>query len=133
VIKLKIISSGKAVTAEIDSGLSLLDILRSRGFDIYAPCGGKGTCGKCRVSVRGEGEVISCKYFPDRDIEIILPGEQEAKILVHQTDFLDDVPFRQRLPDNPSSKIYGVAIDIGTTTVVFYFLNLVTGQVERIS
>jgi uncharacterized 2Fe-2S/4Fe-4S cluster protein (DUF4445 family) len=133
VIKLKIISSGKAVTAEIDSGLSLLDILRSRGFDIYAPCGGKGTCGKCRVSVRGEGEVISCKYFPDRDIEIILPGEQEAKILVHQTDFLDDVPFRQRLPDNSSSKIYGVAIDIGTTTVIFYFLNLVTGQVERIS
>ncbi len=132
-IKLKIIASGKTGTEEIAGGQSLLDILRNRGYDTYAPCGGKGTCGKCRVSVRGEGEVISCKYFPDKDIEIILPGEQEANILVHQTDFLDDVPFRQKPLHSSSSKTYGVAIDIGTTTLVLYFLNLVTGQVEKIS
>jgi uncharacterized 2Fe-2S/4Fe-4S cluster protein (DUF4445 family) len=133
VITIKIVAPGKTVTAKIHDGQSLLEILRNRGYDVYAPCGGKGTCGKCTVTVTGEGEVVSCKYYPDKDAEVILPREYEANILVHQTDYLEDIPFKQKTFLHPLSDIYGVAIDIGTTTVVFYFLNLVTGQVEKIS
>lgn len=132
-IKIKIIASGKKETVNIHQGQSLLGILRNEGYDIYAPCGGKGTCGKCTVTVVGEGEVISCRYYPEKDTEVVLPGEYESNILVHQTDFLEDIPFKQKALSNPSSYVYGVAIDIGTTTIVFYFVNLVTGQVEKIS
>jgi uncharacterized 2Fe-2S/4Fe-4S cluster protein (DUF4445 family) len=32
-----------------------------------------------------------------------------------------------------SSKPFGIAIDIGTTSVVLYFLNLLNGEIEKIS
>lgn len=34
---------------------TVLDLLRENGFTIAAPCGGLGTCGKCRVRVRAGG------------------------------------------------------------------------------
>jgi uncharacterized 2Fe-2S/4Fe-4S cluster protein (DUF4445 family) len=132
-MQIKIVTCETSQIIESDHGRSLLDILRSRSINIYAPCGGKGKCGKCTVFIEGEGEVISCKYFPDKNIEVILPGEDEANILVHQTEFLEDFPC---IPENSgylSSQSYGVAIDIGTTTLAFYFLSMFTGQIEKIS
>lgn len=132
-IKIKIITTDNIRIIESDTRHSLLDILRINGYNIYAPCGGKGTCGKCRVKITGEGEVISCKYYPDKDIEVILPREDEANILVHQTEYLEDLPFKISNSGYLSSVPYGIAIDIGTTTLVLYFLKLITGQIEKIS
>ncbi|MBN2522848.1 MAG: DUF4445 domain-containing protein [Bacteroidales bacterium] len=131
--KIKIIKHDNIRLIESVESCSLLDILRNNGYNIYAPCGGRGTCGKCTVKVTGEGEVISCKYYPDKNTEVILPGEDEASILVHQTEYLEDLPFRLSNSGYSSSNPYGVAIDIGTTTLVFYFLSLVSGQIEKIS
>jgi uncharacterized 2Fe-2S/4Fe-4S cluster protein (DUF4445 family) len=131
-IYLRIITPESERTIESLTGYSLLDILRQENYKLYAPCGGKGTCGKCLVMIKDEGEVISCEYYPEKNIEVILPGEEESNILVHQTEFLCDYPFKSNLI-NISSKPYGVAIDIGTTTVVLYFMNLLTGQIEKIS
>ncbi|MBN2861974.1 MAG: DUF4445 domain-containing protein [Bacteroidales bacterium] len=132
-IKIKII--GNEITREIESaeGLSLLDILRDNGFNIYAPCGGKGKCGKCSVKISGQGEVISCQYYPGEDIEVILPREDEANILVKQTEFLEDLSFKISSSEYSGSDPYGVAIDIGTTTLAFYFLSLLRGRLEKIS
>jgi len=132
-VEIKIITPENIRIIKSASGHSLLDILRTGGYKIYAPCGGKGTCGKCRVKITGEGEVISCKYYPDKDIEVILTGEVEANILIHQTEYLEDLPFKISNSGFFSSSPFGVAIDIGTTTVVLYFLNLLTGQIEKIS
>jgi uncharacterized 2Fe-2S/4Fe-4S cluster protein (DUF4445 family) len=41
--------SGRQVDAE--AGQTLLDLTRSLGIEIQAPCGGKGTCGGCRVQI----------------------------------------------------------------------------------
>jgi len=41
--------SGK--TIEVSSGADLLEAARRAGVDVDAPCGGKGTCGKCSVSI----------------------------------------------------------------------------------
>ena len=38
-------------------GQRLLDILRRQGLYISSPCGGRGTCGKCRVELR-QGRVL---------------------------------------------------------------------------
>ena len=131
-IQIKIVTPETSQIIESENGCSLIDILRTNGFNIYAPCGGKGTCGKCMVMIKDEGEVISCRYYPEKNIEVILPGEEESNILVHQTEFLEDIQFI-RIGYSKSNKPYGVAIDIGTTTVVLYFLNLINGQIEKIS
>ena len=41
--------SGK--TIEVPPGTDLLEAARQAHVEIDAPCGGKGTCGKCLVSV----------------------------------------------------------------------------------
>ena len=39
-------------------GQRLLDVLRRQGLYISSPCGGRGTCGKCRVELR-QGRVLA--------------------------------------------------------------------------
>ena len=131
-IKIKIFSSEHIEIVETAIGQSLLDILREYGYSIYAPCGGKGTCGKCRVTIPDEGNAMSCKYYPQDNIEVILPGKNEVNILVSQTEFLEDLPFKSNFIKHSSARPYGVAVDLGTTTVVLYFLNLISGQIEKI-
>jgi uncharacterized 2Fe-2S/4Fe-4S cluster protein (DUF4445 family) len=132
-IQIKVITSEQIETVEINVGSSLLDILREQGFAVYAPCGGKGTCGKCRLIIPGEGNVISCNYYPLHDLEVILPERNEVNILVSQTEFLEDLPYQDHSSKHLSNRPYGVAIDLGTTTVVLYFLNLHSGQIEQIA
>ncbi len=44
------------VTLEVETGTALLDAVRKAGINLEAPCGGKGTCGKCLVRIV-EGDV----------------------------------------------------------------------------
>jgi len=131
--KIKIISSENIRVIESGAGQSLLDILRQNGYNIYAPCGGKGTCGKCLVNLTGEGPILSCTYYPDKNIEIILPGKKEANILISQTEFLEDLPLNSNKTNHVSPNPYGLAIDIGTTTVVIYFISMLSGQNKKIA
>jgi len=48
--------SGKSIDAK--AGLNLLETARKAGVEIVAPCGGKGTCGKCIVRI-SSGDVES--------------------------------------------------------------------------
>lgn len=132
---IRIRCTGSDGVRELDSeeGIPLQTILRRNGYNIYSPCGGRGRCGKCTVWVSGTGKVVSCRYYPVTNIEVILPGEDEAQILVRQTEFLEDFQFSPDLSSFHSASPYGIAIDLGTTTVVLYFLNLIDGAIEKIS
>jgi len=110
-------------------GESLLDVLRNNNIEIYSPCGGNGTCGKCRVLVRGEGVVTSCVFYLKDPIEIVLPGKREAKVLVAQHAYTLLLPLMPGPSADLSVYPHGVAVDIGTTSVVLYLVNLVTGTV----
>ncbi|MDO9614277.1 MAG: 2Fe-2S iron-sulfur cluster-binding protein, partial [Bacteroidota bacterium] len=79
--EIKILQKKQVVTIVPGEGNTLLKVLQENGFDIYSPCGGNGTCGKCMVYVKGEGEVTSCIYPVTNDIEIVLPEKREANIL----------------------------------------------------
>jgi uncharacterized 2Fe-2S/4Fe-4S cluster protein (DUF4445 family) len=129
---IKIISQKNERLIQTEKGNSLLDILRESGYNIYSPCGGKGTCGKCRVHVKGEGVVTACTYIPSYDIEIILPEEREARILVAQSEYLEEYPLNVREIKKLSNNPHGIAIDIGTTSIVYYHLNLISGKVLKI-
>ncbi|MDD4730264.1 MAG: 2Fe-2S iron-sulfur cluster-binding protein, partial [Dysgonamonadaceae bacterium] len=116
----------------VDDGTSLLNSIQNKVSDFYAPCGGNGTCGKCRVNIQGEGHVISCLYPVKSDITVFLPETKEMKVLASQYEFTKLVV----LSPGESSKLatvpFGVAVDIGTTTMVFYIVNLLLGSVVDI-
>ncbi len=133
VININVIVNGKSSTIETDTGFSLLDTLRTNGCTVYAPCGGKGTCGKCNVDLKGEGVILACTYYPEQDIEIYLPGKNEAAILTSQTEFLEDLPLHHAQPNHLGPRPYGAAVDIGTTSVVIYFVDLLNGQIKKVA
>lgn len=127
--EIKILQKNTIHTIQSGEGNSLLKDLQENGFDIYSPCGGNGTCGKCMVYVKGEGEVTSCIYWVTHDIEIVLPEKREAKILVEQHVHTAQVAFNPGASAGLSYFPHGIAIDIGTTTLVFYLVNLITGGI----
>ncbi|MCL5023051.1 MAG: ASKHA domain-containing protein [Nitrospirae bacterium] len=84
------LTSGKRLSAH--EGSDLYQALKGNGVYLVSSCGGKGTCGKCRVRVvegpcetvshgklgqkeRAEGIVLACRTFPKGDVLIEIPKE----------------------------------------------------------
>ena len=107
----------RAVTLTAEPGENLLKLLQRHGLVIDAPCGGNGTCGKCKVTVDGQ-PALACKTLVDRNMDVILPETARTQILAKGLKV-------QAQPDGTDS--YTLAFDIGTTTVVAYLLDGCTG------
>ncbi len=131
-ISVKLHKNGGITTITAEKGENLLKIIQRSGTDFYAPCGGNGTCGKCRVNILNEGVVTSCLYPVDKNIEVILPDDREMKVLSSQYDYSKDVDLDPGDIYSLSDSPIGVAIDIGTTTMVYYFMDLKTGGITDI-
>ena len=129
--KLIIHHQGTVKTVECQEGDSLLNALRKNGFEIYSPCGGNGTCGKCNIHVKNEGLVPSCLHPAKDSTEVILPDSREAKILIEQHQHTVLLPLMPGKCSDLSVYPHGIAVDIGTTTVVFYLVNLITGVITE--
>jgi uncharacterized 2Fe-2S/4Fe-4S cluster protein (DUF4445 family) len=127
--EITILQKAQEKRISVDKGATLLQVLRRNEVEVYSPCGGNGTCGKCEVFIKGEGYVTSCLYAVNEDIEIVLPDQREANILIDQHAFTIQLALNPGPSANLSFYPHGVAIDIGTTTVVFYFVNLITGTI----
>ncbi len=106
-----------SVSITVETGTSVLEAMIAAGLHPDAPCGGKGTCGKCRVTVNGQ-EKLACRTSVDRDLYVHTCEAKEAKILTTGTGV-------QITPDGTDQ--YALAFDIGTTTVVAYLLDGQTG------
>ncbi|WP_066631604.1 ASKHA domain-containing protein [Labilibacter marinus] len=128
---LKLHSKQQIIHCEFEQGESLLQIIQQQNVNIPAPCGGNGTCGKCKVKVKGLGLVNSCTHFPNDNIEVVLPNEREAKILTHQNDYTLQLPVQLDELGQQSAYPIGLGIDIGTTSIVFYWISLITGSIIR--
>ncbi len=130
--KIEIIIGENSQSIEVAKGTILLNALQSNDIDLFAPCGGNGTCGKCILRVEGQGIVLSCQYTINSDIRVILPVKLEMEVLIakHKNTFVQ--PF---IPDHTamlSSYPLGLAIDLGTTTIAAYQVNLITGVLSGI-
>lgn len=132
-VEIKIHHSGKVETINSLKGENLLEVLRKNGFEIYSPCGGNGTCGKCKVLLKGKGAVTSCIYYIKGDIEIVLPSFREAEILVSQNRYAIDLSLAPGDVARLSKTPHGIAIDIGTTSLVFYLVNLLNGHIVEVT
>ena len=111
----RVLPEDQTLTAR--EGDNLLELLRAAGLQPEAPCGGKGTCGKCKVLVDGE-PCLSCHTAVDRDMTVELPRKQDAVILTASLAVEAKADGVHR---------YVLAFDIGTTTVVAYLLDGRTG------
>ncbi len=93
---------------------NLLEVLRQLNMAPDAPCGGKGTCGKCKVLVDGK-EQRACQTIIDRNMTVDLPQKAAANILSGGME-------NQLTVDGDITGNL-IAIDLGTTTMVCYLLD----------
>lgn len=131
-VHIELLPLGKTLTLE--RGAPLQDALFAQGVEF--PCGGRGRCKGCRVKVLAgalpetaedqrllkpaelaDGWRLSCRARAEGDLRIEL-AQWEAAILA------DDSVFEF----TPHEGL-GVAVDLGTTTIVAQLLDLRTGHV----
>lgn len=105
------------VVAAVCHGTSILSAQIAAGLHPEAPCGGKGTCGKCKVILDGQA-VLACQAIVDRDMTVWLSDVKKSNILT-------DGVARKIQPDGTND--YCLALDVGTTSLVAYLLDGKTG------
>lgn len=126
------------------AGIRILDLLSGAGeTHISAPCGGHGRCGKCRVRIAGAvtppdeterrrlsadelaaGIRLGCRAFTaGGDVEVEVE-ESESSSAIETSGMMtafSHSPIRESR--------CGIAVDIGTTTVVVYLCELSEGKI----
>lgn len=112
-----------------------MDAAGQAGIILNTICGGKGTCKKCLLKLEPTGrEVMACQYRIQSDLTVTIPDESrffEQKILKHGIDTeidADAVIYEKYIGKASPENIFGIAVDIGTTTVVAKLINMIDGQ-----
>lgn len=122
------------------AGMRLSVWMAKNGYPVTADCGGKGTCGKCRVAlVRGTfwGDAAKTTYeTPDADGMIrschAWCSDEGADILITETiggGLTDFASADSTAPDRQAVDAVGAALDIGTTTLALALVDLNSGKV----
>ena len=114
----------------IHSGATILEAAEMAGIVLNTTCGGKGTCGKCAVKIGTElKKVLACQSKIESDIVVTIPqGSRffEQRILTagieRQEKIVCDI--FKRYKDIAGGKIFGAAVDVGTTTVVVKLVDM---------
>ncbi|MFW6281413.1 MAG: ASKHA domain-containing protein [bacterium] len=215
--KIKISQSKNEKVYRASAGRNLLNFLQEHGYNIPSYCGGRGTCGKCKVKINFDnnktskdspgyeeacehispeekkaGYRLACKIDIDQDLSLEIDHDTDISALSEGTKYIDDidpvlskknitlnkpdlddqrsylekiftqlslesvdynslqqldvlknikekteltVTFNQQTkniidiePHGRAHNFYGIACDLGTTTVVFYLHDLTTGD-----
>ena len=124
----KVKQDGRTFSLPVAEGALLSELLLDAGHPPEMPCGGAGRCGKCRVRVSGAlsppdaaerralgeqaleaGVRLACRTRVLGEAAVELPSAVEAAVLL-------EAAARVR-PKAPLFRRYGVAVDIGTTTL----------------
>ena len=116
-------------TISIHAGATVLEAAGQVGIILNTVCGGQGTCGKCAVTLTGpEGpgrRVMACQHRIEGDITVTIEPDSgffAQQILQHGIDHQISVALGDR-----TESLYGIALDIGTTTVVARLIDMSDG------
>ena len=130
------------IKAESEAGELVIHAAAAAGVNISRHCGGAGTCGKCRVSaIDGERflspltlteKKLLKKEEIDSGVRLACCARISGSGTLRVIDPVDDPGSRilegtsgRPVADwSPDRKGLGVAVDLGTTTVVCYLLDL---------
>ena len=104
------------VKITVKEGQTLWDALKEQNIVMERPCGGKGTCGRCSVTLTDGKGVLSCQYHTPGEVWLEqLPGSCAGDFLC--VDQVEQIGVEQEYVDlyvdDPT-----VVLDIGTTTIV---------------
>ena len=128
-----IIRQDEAVRAvSFEGEMPLEALLQQAGVTLAHPCGGRGSCGKCAVTVSGAvsppnqaeqraGVRLSCQVRLLGDAEVVLPDSHRDEQIETETGDRPEVLL-------PMPGQYGAAVDIGTTTMAVKLFELETGR-----
>ena len=105
------------ITIQVEENTTVLQAQIAAGLRPDAPCGGRGTCGKCRVTIDGK-EVLACRSTVLCDLTVCTEQAETEKILTTGLSVSTTPEGLYR---------YVLAFDIGTTTVVAYLMDGHTG------
>lgn len=125
-----------------DKGSILFDVLIQNGISFKGNCGKKRACTACMVYFEKEQEWIkSCSYVLKEDISIQISGlleenmvllanakKKEKGISQKKNIKIDKyIVFKEKInkeTNNEETVSYGMAIDLGTTTIAFLLFDL---------
>lgn len=122
---------GQSVRFDFTGEHLLCDLLEQAGFTGMKPCGGRGVCGKCAVTVSGQisepnaaeqkaGTRLACQTVVSGDAQVVLPEAKQLEQI--QTDS------GNILLGRPMEGTLGAVVDLGTTTIAMKVYDLTTGQ-----
>ena len=139
----RVVLHGFQSEIDVQRGGNLLAAVRAAGLGIDSECGGRGTCGACRVRflegappaapednlLLGDAAVkagwrLACQASVESDCRIVIPALAPAATLRILTEAAVPESAKERRGGRRLATGYGAAIDIGTTTVVCYLVDL---------
>lgn len=144
-----VILSPQNLHVEVEEGRSLLSVLLESGIPISTECGGKGTCGKCRVKIDPpvfpndldrdhlsqndleKGYRLACSQTVDQALTVYIPPGKAQAIHILEDRFSTQYSYHPPALKNMRGQkdvAYGIAVDLGTTTIVLELIDLNSGQ-----
>lgn len=144
--KITVFFQREDLRVQVPAGITLLEAARLAGVRLAAPCGGKGRCGKCFAKITTQQSagtsqlVLACQTELNQDLTVELLGEssvvlqqgQGQTVSLEPAIFIDENgSLKHRadiLVDTGRGPLLGLAVDLGTTTMVAYLYNLASGE-----
>lgn len=142
---LTVINGDKVLVVDYKKNETILDVFKRHEIYQNAICGGRGSCGKCKVQiVAGTLEVteadrkkltpeeiekgyrLSCIAMPKQGLTIRLPDSKEGAFRILTTYQGESKDLNE---SEGKDRTYAVAIDIGTTTLAIALVDEKTGEV----
>ncbi|MCP4114927.1 MAG: DUF4445 domain-containing protein [Desulfobacteraceae bacterium] len=107
----------------------LIESLIDNNIFLRSDCGGKGVCGKCLVNVispeQEAGLKTACTLEVNRDMEIEIPETSMlSSHIISKAPVVLPEFFTASEPEPADTDALGIAVDMGTTTMAVYLLNL---------
>jgi uncharacterized 2Fe-2S/4Fe-4S cluster protein (DUF4445 family) len=129
-----------------EKGVSLLEAMVAAGLLLRSDCGGRGRCGKCMVRVESAaaeglsepdeaecksigdarmstGHRLACRALVHGAVSVQVPAESRLAPEVVQKGLPTLLALPAARPRPPDSA-WGIAVDVGTTTVAVYLCDL---------
>ena len=128
---------------------NLLEMLQEKNEYISAPCNGNGICGKCIVRYKSgateptkqdreflsekqleQGYRLACQSYPTEEYKVEIPELEETIEVLSQWENQRTEEILKKTAEGTAEKtenaLYGICIDIGTTTLAALLVNLET-------
>ncbi|MBQ4322999.1 MAG: DUF4445 domain-containing protein [Clostridia bacterium] len=115
---LTVIQQGKTEQIPFEGSVSLSDLLARHGYFVPHPCGGRGTCKKCTVTLDGS-PVLACRQTISADGTVILPDRETIFSVTGGAEI-------GRLTEHSC-----LCLDIGTTTLALALVSLDEHRIIR--